>query len=70
MATIYFSYMENALSTMFPDLSPGDVEALTWGGLEGTAAYAARVANNPSLDQHFKEVNAEYLSGLQGTGCN
>jgi hypothetical protein len=69
MANEYLSLMTSALQNLFPALSSKTAQALSWGGLNETAAWKKLVSSNPTKANEIIQINLNHVNGTSGTDC-
>jgi len=69
MVNHYIPWFEATLQSMYPTISPGDIEALAYSGLTDSQAFGTPPANT-SLRDHYNTVQNLYQHGNSGTPCN
>jgi len=72
MANNYIFTMQKDLKAMFPAMTDEDAEALSWGGLGDTQAWADLLKNNPTLANSIVNINNQYknATGTKGHRCS
>lgn len=69
MVKNYIPWFESTLHTMYPSISPGDIEALAYSGLTDSQAFGTPPVNT-SLRDHYNTVQNSYQHGSSGTPCH
>jgi len=69
MVTNYIPWFESTLHTMYPLITPGDIEALAYSGLTDSQAFGTPPVNT-SLRDYYNTVQNSYQHGSSGTPCH
>lgn len=69
MVRNYIPWFEATLQSMYPLITPGDIEALAYSGLTDSQAFGTPPVNT-SLRDHYNTVQNSYQHGSSGTPCH
>jgi len=70
MAELYISKMISGIKELYPNISLQDAEALSWGGLQETSAWASLQISDPMKVDLILRTNANYRNGNLGSICD
>lgn len=70
IAETYISKMVAGIQELYPSISLQDAEALAWGGLQKTSAWAALQSSDPANANMIIQTNNNYRNGQVGNRCN